>query len=510
MKKIFFASSFLLFIVSFAQTPDKAQLEKLTDDHLKTSIELLKDWLSLQNNGLIKEHVQNNLNYAKKAFENRGFTTKILSTDDTPLLLAERKTKNKLPILLLYAHADGQPVELLRWNQPNPYEPVLKQKNESGEWNIIPWSSIDNTVDPDWRIYGRSTSDDKGPIAMLWSALDILEKAKLDAKVNLKVIIDFEEELGSPNLPSAVDMYKENLAADMLVILDGPQHTTNQPTLSFGARGIQTLTLTTFGAKGSQHSGHYGNYITNPARQLSQILASFYTEDGLVAIPGYYEGVTISDSDMQALTAIPDDEIQLKKNLGFITQDSVGEFLQASIQYPSLNIRGMRSGWVGDEVRTIVPDMATAELDIRLVNSSKPAELIQLIKSSIENQGYTVLEDAPTDEQRQNLKKLVQMNHNFSYDAFKTDIDSPVGIWLKKALERAFETSPILIPISGGSIPISPFVSALSVPAVTVPLVNNDNNQHSPNENLRLGHYRDGILSILAILTQEFKNNSKL
>lgn len=505
MKPFLLSLSILFTTLSFAQSSNKAQLEKLTDNHLNTSIELLKDWLSLPNNGLKEEHVQHNLDYAKEAFESRGFGTKILTTDATPLLLAERPTQKKLPTLLLYAHADGQAVEPERWNQPNPYEPVLKKKNESGDWEIIPWSNLEDSFNPDWRVYGRSSSDDKGPIAMLWSALDILDESKLDTKVNLKVIIDFEEELGSPNLPDAVKKYKKELTADMLVIIDGPQHASNQPTLSFGARGIQTLTLTTFGAKGSQHSGHYGNYITNPARQLSQLLASFYTEDGRVAIPGYYDGVSISDSEMQALKAVPDDEVQLKKDLGFITQDSVASFLKASIQYPSLNIRGMRSGWVGDEARTIVPEMATAELDIRLVKSSQPATLIQLVKTHIENQGYTVLDKAPTDEQRQNLKKVVQMNHTFSYDAFKTDIDSPVGVWLIRALERVFDTSPILIPTSGGSIPISPFVSALGVPAVTVPLVNNDNNQHSPDENLRLGHYRDGILSLMAILTQEYK-----
>ena len=209
---------------------------------------------------------------------------------------------------------------------------------------------------------------------------------------------------------------------------------------------------------------------------------------------------------MNILKNVPDDEVQLKKDLGFISQDSVASFLQAAIQYPSLNIRGMRSGWVGEEARTIVPSKAIAELDIRLVKSSQPEQLIQLIKSHIERQGYTVLSEAPTDKQRQELDKVVQMNHTFSYDAFKTDINSPVGEWLTTSLERAFGISPIIKPTSGGSIPISPFVSALSVPAVTVPLVNNDNNQHSPNENLRLGHYQDGIISIMAILTQEYQD----
>jgi acetylornithine deacetylase/succinyl-diaminopimelate desuccinylase-like protein len=504
MKQILLLISLCFTFILSAQTPDKTQLENLTELEFDNSIELLKKWLSLPNNGAIEEHVDNNINYAKAAFEDRGFQTQVLETAATPLLLAERYINSDLPTLLIYAHADGQPVDPTQWNQPNPYEPVLKEKNESGDWTIIPWSALDKEVNPDWRIYARSASDDKGPIAMLWKALDIMENAELNPTANLKVVLDFEEELGSPNLPDAVNVYKNELAADMLIILDGPQHATNQPTLSFGARGIQTFTLKTFGAKGAQHSGHYGNYITNPARQLSQILASFYTDDGRVSIPGYYDGVVISDQEMEALKAVPDDEEQLKKDLGFITQDSVASFLKASIQYPSLNIRGMRSGWVEDEVRTIVPNMAIAEFDIRLVKSSQPQKLIDLIKSYVEDQGYTVIDEAPTDEQRQRLDKVVQMNFTFSYDAFKTDIDSPVGDWLTEALERAFESKPIIIPGSGGSIPISPFVAALDIPAVTVPLVNNDNNQHSPDENLRLGHYKDGIISVLAILTEKF------
>ncbi|WP_019038249.1 M20/M25/M40 family metallo-hydrolase [Psychroflexus tropicus] len=506
MKSFFIALAFLFTAFVCAQTPNHEELQKLTYTHLNSSIALLKDWLSLPNNGSVKEDIRNNLEYAEEAFGSRGFTTNILSTEATPLLLAEKKIDKDLPVLLVYAHADGQPVDKNLWDQPDPYLPVLKQKDETGNWEIITWSSIESKFNPDWRIFGRSTSDDKGPIAMLWTAIDIIEESDLRMKVNLKVIIDFEEELGSPNLPQAVDAYKADLAADMLVIIDGPQHSTNQPTLSFGARGIQMLTLKTYGAYDAQHSGHYGNYITNPARQMAQLLASFYDENGRVAIPGYYDGVELTKKELKALQAVPDDEEKLTQDLGIITKDRVADFLQASIQYPSLNIRGLSSGWVEDEARTIVPNLAIAELDIRLVKSSEPERLINLIKSHIEAQGYSILEEAPSAKQRQDLSKIVQFNYNFAYDAFKTDTDAPIGLWLISALERAFNTAPVIIPTSGGSIPISPFVSALSVPAVTVPLVNSDNNQHSPNENLRLGHYRDGIISIMAILTEAFEN----
>ena len=235
MKSILFSLALFISALGFSQSPDKETLQELSDNHLQTTIELLKDWLSLPNNGLIETHVQANLSYATKAFVERGFSTKVLETEATPLLLAERYIKESLPTLLIYAHADGQAVEVERWNQPDPYQPVLKQKTKAGEWEIIPWTKLEEGFNPDWRVYGRSASDDKGPIAMLWSALDILNQAEITPKMNLKVVIDFEEELGSPNLPSAVTSYKDDLSADMLVIVDGPQHLTNQPTLSFGA-----------------------------------------------------------------------------------------------------------------------------------------------------------------------------------------------------------------------------------------------------------------------------------
>ena len=337
---------------------------------------------------------------------------------------------------------------------------------------------------------------------MLWNALDILEQSSITPDVNIKVVLDFEEELGSPNLPDAVKKHSSEISADYLIIMDGPRHPSNEPTLSFGARGIQTITLKVYGPKTPQHSGHYGNYIPNPALRLSQLLASMKDENGKVIIPGYYDNVNLDSADMELLRAVPDDEDALKKQIGFVGQDSIAPFLQASIQYPSLNIRGLKSGWVGDEVRTIVPEIAIAEIDIRLVKSSDPERLINLIKTHIKDQDYHILNDEPTDEERYAHEKLIKFSYEFSYGAYKTDINSTIGQWLSSALERTFDKTPILKPTSGGSIPISPFVNTLGIPAVTVPTVNADNNQHSPNENLRLGNFKEGIQTIIGILTQ--------
>ena len=203
---------------------------------------------------------------------------------------------------------------------------------------------------------------------------------------------------------------------------------------------------------------------------------------------------------------MPDDETDIKRKLGIATTDQVASTYQESLQYPSLNIRGMASGWIGDKVRTIIPGTATAEIDVRLVPETKAERLIDLVKKHVRSRGYYLIGNRePTEEERMQHGKIVSFVSNISYGAFQTPFDSEVGIWLNKAMVRAFGQEPVRHRTSGGSIPISPFVVTLGVPAVTVPIVNRDNNQHSPNENLRIGNYIEGVKTFLAILTEPFE-----
>jgi len=201
---------------------------------------------------------------------------------------------------------------------------------------------------------------------------------------------------------------------------------------------------------------------------------------------------------------VPDDEADIRKKVGIASIDNVGTNYQESLQYPSLNIRGMESGWVGKEVRTIIPPTATAEIDVRLVIESDPDRLISLIRNHIEAQGFYVIDNRqPTEEERMKHKKIISFDYEISYKAFRTDFDTEVGLWLVKGMKKAFGTDPIMVRTAGGSIPISPFVTTLGIPAVAVPTVNPDNNQHSPNENIRLGNYIDGVKTFIAILTEK-------
>ena len=489
-------------ISCFVFGQNSQNLDILSNTHAKQSFPMLKELLSIPNDAFYPNEIDKNVKWCESAFSKRGFTTTRISTETVPLLLAERIHKKAKKTVLIYLQIDGQPVDSTRWFQRSPYQPVLKRKNSNDEWEIISWDNIKNYED-DWRVFARSASDAKGPVAMFLAALDAAASEKINPNYNIKVIMDFEEELGSPRLPNAVVKNADLLKADMLIIFDGPRHITNKPTLTFGARGIATVTLTTYGPVVPQHSGHFGNYAPNPALRLSKLLASMKDDEGKVTIPGYYDGITIDAETEQILNAVPDDEAQIKNRLQIVDADKVGSYYQEAIQYPSLNIRGMQSGWINEKVRTIIPGWARAEIDVRLVLESDPERLLALIKNHIKENGYYVINGEPTKEERLKYNKIATFTSEISYQSFRTDFDSEVGIWLRSALQNAFGEEPIMIRMSGGSIPISPFVTTLGIPAVTVPTVNRDNNQHSPNENIRLGNYREGIKTMIAILKEK-------
>ena len=497
---IIFSTTFLL-----GQLITKDQIEKFAIDQDQKLFQEFYDFLSLPNDANIPDQLTANIEWCERSFKKRGFKIQRLKTDRLPLILAEKRFNRNYPTVLFYVQVDGQPVDPTKWFQKDPFLPVLKSMNSKGEWQEIPWDNLKKDYDEDWRVFARSASDAKAPINSFLIALDIMDEQNLEPNYNIKVIMDMEEEMGSPNLPNAVKKYRKKLKADRLVILDGPRHPSNEPTLTFGARGIATIQLKVHGPKYPQHSGHYGNYVPNPAIRLSQIIASMKNQDGIVTINGFYDGIEISDKARKIMAQVPDDENEIRRSIGISEIDKVADNYQESIQYPSLNVRGLKSGWVEKEVRTIIPSFALAEIDVRLVKETDPNRLIGLIKEHIQKQGYHITKKDPSDVERMKYGRLITFKSKISYTAFRTPIDSPIGDWLSSAIRNGFEMEPIIKRTSGGSVPISPFVNTLGVPAVTVPTVNPDNNQHSPNENIRVGNLIESVRTHLAILAQPYK-----
>lgn len=492
-------------IKSFSQREFKTEVFEQAINNLDEFVE----FLSYPNDANYESDIYKLMDWTENKFKSLDFKINRLDTETIPLMLASKHISDDYKTVLIYMHLDGQPVDLSKWNQENPFIPVYKLK-EDGKFvdydsNKLANIDYETLEERDIRIFARASSDAKGPVMMLIQAMKFMNSKNIDNKFNLKLIMDFEEEKGSPSLPDAVKKHSTILKSDALLIFDGPQHESDLPTLNFGNRGISSITLKTYGPVVPQHSGHFGNYAPNPVFRMSNILSSMKDENGIVKIKGYYDGITISDQVKKYLDNVPDDEESMLNKMQFKKPESVGNSYQEAIQFPSLNVRGIRAGWVEDEVRTIVPSECIAEIDVRLVIESDGYRLHDLIKKHIEDLGYVVLDHEPSKEERMKYDKIVKFNSTVSYPAFRTDIDSDLGNWLSETLTRTFGVEPVLRRTSGGSVPISPFVNVLNIPAVGVPTVNKDNNQHSPNENIKLINYIKGIESFVGILSSEFK-----
>lgn len=506
-KKPALAVLFVLNAITFGQLKAQKIPAKKSDMLIAKSmypaLEELKDYVSIPNDALIAEDIDKNLVWSEKAFARRGFKTAILKTGKLPLFLAEKTYPKNTKTVLFYFHLDGQAVRPNEWFQKDPYVTVLKEKGADGTFKEIDWELLQKeNINDEWRIFARSTSDDKGPIVMLLQALDILAGQNQQPPFNVKVVLDCEEEKGSPGLKGALAQYKSQLMADYLIVMDGPMHSSNIPTLTFGCRGGTGFSLTTYGAITQQHSGHFGNYSPDPTFSLAKIISTMKDDDGRVLIDGFYDGIKFDAEAEKIMAAVPDNMKDINDRLQIAGQEKVGKNYQESMQYPSLNIRGLKAAVVGKGGGSIIPEEALAEFGIRLVPETEGMRMTNLVRTHIEKQGYKVFDHVPTKAERMANKKLVFMSGGGPGNpAFRTEVNSPIGNWLRKSVTENFKQDPIIIRIMGGSVPVVPFIQTLGVPAVIVPMVNMDNNQHSPNENLRIGNLRMGIKTCLSILT---------
>ncbi len=378
----------------------------------------------------------------------------------------------------------------------------MKKRNASGSWEIVNTDLLfAEKLDLDLRVFARAASDDKGPIMMFLAAFDGLKEARLDPVVNVKVLLDSEEEKGSPSIPAVVTASRELLAADAIVIHDGPRHASERPTLIFGNRGASRVTLVVYGPKQPLHSGHYGNYVPNPAIRLARLIASMKDDQGRVTIPGYYDRVKLSDAEKKILADTGDDEAAIRRRAGIRTAETVGATYQEALQYPSLNVRGMAAASVGDKASNIIPHLAIAELDLRTVPETPPEYLFGLVQKHVEQQGYHLVKGEPTDADRAAHDKLASLTMGSAGRASRTPLESPLGKWAYDSLlKTSAGANPVRIRMMGGSVPTDSLVEILGAPFVIVPLVNGDNNQHTFDENMRIGHYVEGIRTAIGLL----------
>jgi acetylornithine deacetylase/succinyl-diaminopimelate desuccinylase-like protein len=463
------------------------------------------DFIALPDDAIVPADVAKNAEWLRAAFVRAGMQSQLLANDGKPMVFAASSpVRPAAKTVLFYMHLDGQPVVPSAWHQASPWIPILKARATDGTYAPIPTDRLfAGPIDPEWRLFARAAADDKAPIVELLAVMTALRDARLAPSVNVKVIVDSEEEKGSPSIARVLAANAALLRADALVICDMPMHASNRPTIVYGNRGVIALALTVYGPKHAAHSGHYGNIVPNPAFALARLLAGMKNDDGRVLIPGWYDGVTIDERAKAILAAVPDATAETKASFVLpALERGVAASPQEALQYPSLNIEGLQSAQVGDKAAAIIPDKAVAAMDIRTVPEIPGEQLVAALRRYIEAQGYTLLDREPTDADRLAHAKLASIATNASAAvAVRAGPDTAVGRWTRGALERAFGGAPVEIRMSGATVPTADMVGELKIPFVILPLVNADDNQHTSDENLRMGNYRSGIASFEALLT---------
>jgi len=464
----------------------------------------LREFLAIPNVASDTPNIQKNAGRLKEMLEARGVETHLLSIENRgPVVFGKLDTLGATRTVVFYAHYDGQPVVASDWTDKSPFEPILRDNSIEAGGQRIPFPNSRagaNSYQPDWRIYARSASDDKSPIVAVLTALDALRAQNIPLAVNLKFILEGEEEAGSQHLQETLQLHKNLLKADLLITGDGPVHQSGRPLVFFGNRGDIGLDITVYGPLRSLHSGHYGNWAPNPAQQLAQLLAAMKDENGRVLIPSYYDDVApLTPLEKSALDTLPFNDADLQRELGIAKPDGSGKKLVELLQEPSLNIRGMRSGNVGAQATNIVPDQAEASLEARLVKGEDPHKKFEQIAGFIRKQGFFVVDHDPTIEERRVHPQIAKIIDDGGYRASRTPMDLPVSKALVKIMQQATNNQTVVAPMLGGSVPMYIFED-FKLPWIGVPIVNYDNHQHSADENLRLGNLWQGIETYSVLL----------
>jgi acetylornithine deacetylase/succinyl-diaminopimelate desuccinylase-like protein len=443
------------------------------------------------------------------ALARRGVRVEVLglpgAPEAPPVVYGELPAPGATRTLLLYVHYDGQPVDEARWSQP-PWRPTLYTRAIEAGGTPRPLPGDGEAIDPEWRLYARSAADDKAPIAALLAALDALAAAGIERTANLKLFFEGEEEAGSPHLGAYLETYADRLGGDAWLFLDGPVHQSGRPQLFFGVRGYAGLEITVYGASRYLHSGHYGNFAPNPALELARLLAGMKDADGRVTVEGFYDTVTpLGAAERRALAAVPPFEDELRHELGLAASEGGDARYDERIALPSLNVRGFVSGTVGATARNVIPPEATASIDLRLVKGNDPAAMLALVEAHVRRQGYHVLREPPDEATRLAHPRIARLVPAPHYRAVRTPIDLPIAGRVAAAAEAAAAQDAagpvVLTPTLGGSLPLYLFEDLSGLPLVGVPMANHDNNQHAPDENLRIGNLWYGIDLLAALLT---------
>jgi len=429
----------------------------------------------------------------------RGFATQSWSAGGSPpIIYGLLKSPGARRTAIFYAHYDGQPVTRTQWSS-DPFVPVMRDGLAGKD---LDWKAATPPFNPEWRLFGRATADDKSAIVAFLTAFDALKALHRKPSVNIKVVWEGEEEASSAHLDAILKDHAAELRADVWLIGDGPVHQSRTQTIYFGARGSMGLDATIYGPLRALHDGHYGNWVPNPAAMAAELISQMRDGEGRIIIPNFADDVRpLSAAEQAAIARLPNVEDGLKKEFG-IARTEGGEGLTASTMRPSINIRGMRSGQVGSEANNAVPVDAVLSLDFRLVPGQTTQRVQEKVEAFLKAKGWTVVRQTPDMATRLANPRIIKLTWGGGYPALRSDMTSPAAKGVIAAAEKAAGGPIAILPMMGGSVPINLFDELFHVPIIGLPMGNHDNNQHAANENLRLRNLWDGINLYAAMMAQ--------
>jgi acetylornithine deacetylase/succinyl-diaminopimelate desuccinylase-like protein len=486
-----------------------AQQSKVRDYRLANEHLILEEFvtlLSIPNVASDHENIRRNAALIIEMMKRRGLEPRLLEAGNStvpPAIYGEWKVPGVTRTIILYAHYDGQPTDPKQWAGTMPWQPTLRSAALEAGGTVLSMPKSGEKIDPEWRLYARSASDDKAGVMAILTAVDALKAQGIAPTSNIKFFFEGEEEAGSSHLGDIIRGHQKLLEADVWLICDGPVHQSGLKQVVFGVRGDTNVDLTVYGARRPLHSGHYGNWSPNPALILSKLLSSMKDDAGRVTIAGWYDDVApLGETERRAIEEAPHYDNELKTQLGLARTENAGKSLLELINEPSLNINGMSSGDVGALARNVIPTTASAVLDLRLVKGNDYQRQVDRLIAHIRKQGFYVIDRDPTDQERLTKPLIAKVVHRAGgYNAERTRMDLPLALSVIAAVQATSEKPVVKLPTSGGSLPLAIITNNLRTVTITVPIANYDNNQHAENENLRLQNLWDGIEIMAALMT---------
>ena len=433
----------------------------------------LKDYLAIPSISALPEHagdVRRCAEWTADEMRRVGLeNVRLIDTPGNPIVYGEWLKAPGAPTMLFYGHYDVQPVDPLElWESP-PFEATVR----------------------DGEIYARGSADDKGQVFMHFKAIEAHLKKAGSLPINIKVIVEGEEEVGSKNLDHFIVANKSMLAADVVVISDSAMFDRGVPSICYSLRGLAYFQIDLRGTSSDLHSGVFGGAVANPAMVLAQILAQMKDKGGRIKIPGFYDDVRpLSEEERAQWKTLPFNEKKYRKDLGAPKLAGEKEFtvLERVWARPTFEVNGLLSGFTGEGAKTVIPAVAMAKVSMRLVPDQKPDKIAGLFEAYLKKVAPKTVD-----------LKVTRMHGG---EPWITEYDNPYVQAAGRAIEQGFGRTPVFCR-EGGSIPVvSTFQKELGIPAVLFGVGLPDENAHAPNERLDLTNFHNGIVASAALYTE--------